>query len=444
MTGRLIDLFFYGHGLQRACVGDRIPIFLFKMVGRFCMRHRAGTLWAGESSGRTNGATRSVFCHGAAPAMLPVLHRSKEPAVFALGTLSTERRIAGHPAGGVMATNFSAEQLDRYLNAIVALTRHRDPQELAAALLAQLRANIPAREIRLFSISNHDRDTEFNPANAQNAIVYDAFDVELDDMALLADDPEFLSAVLTQAPHTSGSPGDHRVIIPVFGAHHVSALLVIDGLRDPALPYELLNKLLQVYGNQTFMLSRGQLDPLTGLYNRQSFYVRIRQVASRTSAQRRAHDDDALRGGCFALLDIDYFKQVNDRYGHLYGDEVLLLLARLMTRSFRHEDLLFRYGGEEFAVVLINVDMESAERLLERFRRAVEAYSFPRLEPKTVSVGYTALTTEIDVDKVVMCADKALYYAKNNGRNQVCCYEKLIAEGKVEPVTAAEGDIELF
>lgn len=343
-----------------------------------------------------------------------------------------------------MASKSSAKDLSRYLDAIVDLTRYRDPQQLAAALLGRLRANIPARALRLYNISNPDRDTEFNPANAQNAIVYDALDVELDNMALLADDADFLSAVLTQGPVTAGKPGDHRVVIPVFGSHHVSALLVVEGLRDTALPYDLLYKLLQVYGNQHFMLSRGQLDPLTGLYNRQSFYERIRQVASRASAQRRARDDDGCRGSAFALLDIDYFKQVNDRYGHLYGDEVLLLLARLMTRSFRHEDLLFRYGGEEFAVVLVNVDMESAERLLQRFRRAVEAYSFPRLEPKTVSIGYTALNTEIGVDKVVMCADNALYYAKNNGRNRVCCYEKLIAGGKVEPVTVAEGDIELF
>ncbi len=95
-------------------------------------------------------------------------------------------------------------------------------------------------------------------------------------------------------------------------------------------------------------------------------------------------------------------------------------------------------------MVLVNVDLDTAERLLERFRHAMESYAFPRLGPKTVSIGFTALKVEVGADKVVMCADKALYYAKNNGRNQVCCYERLVAERKLEPVTVAEGDIELF
>ena len=218
-----------------------------------------------------------------------------------------------------MAGTASKQELGRYLDAIVELTRHRDPQELAATLLNQLRARIPAEEIRLVVISNHDRDTEFNPANANNAIVYDVLDLEIENMAMLADDPDLLSAVLTQAPVTTGAPGKQRVVIPVFGAHHVAALLVIDGLRDPALPYDLLAKLLQVYGNQTFMLSRGRLDPLTGLYNRQSFYERIRQVAQRAPSNRRGGDDAEFRGNCFALLDIDI---------HQYRGKLLAAVAK--------------------------------------------------------------------------------------------------------------------
>jgi diguanylate cyclase (GGDEF)-like protein len=343
-----------------------------------------------------------------------------------------------------MTTTVSASELVRYLDAIVALTRQRDPHELAIALLDIVRANMPAERVRLLVISNHERDTEFNESNVSNAIVYDVLDVELDEISQLKDEPEFIKCVLTQAPVASGTGARLRLVVPVVGAHHVWALLVIEGLQAAEPPYELLLKLLRVFSNQTFILSRSQLDPLTGLFNRQTFYERIRQVAQRTSPRRRAGDSGEFRGNCFALLDIDHFKEVNDMYGHLYGDEVLVLLARLMTRSFRHEDALFRYGGEEFAAVLVNVDLDSTERLLERFRRAVLSYSFPRLEPKTVSIGYTALNIDGGADKVVMCADKALYYAKNNGRNQVCCYEKLVAAGKIEPVTVAEGDIELF
>ncbi len=339
----------------------------------------------------------------------------------------------------------STVELGRYLEAIVELTRHRDPQELATALLETLRGVVDAANLRLLAIANENRDTEFSESNIENAIVYDLLDTESGEPAFLTTDADLLACVQRQAPVTRDGDGRRRVIFPIFGAHQVCALLVIEDLRGESLPQELLTKLLRVYSNQSFVLSRGQLDPLTGLYNRQSFYERIRRVAQRATPQRRAGDGGVkAKGHCFALLDIDHFKEVNDRYGHLYGDEVLLLLARLMTRSFRHEDLLFRYGGEEFAAVMVNVDLESAEHTLERFRRAVESYAFPRLEPKTVSIGFTALSVELGADKVIMCADKALYYAKNNGRNQVCCYETLIANRQLEPVTVAEGDIELF
>jgi len=337
--------------------------------------------------------------------------------------------------------------LVRCLDAIVELTRHRDPHELTTALLDIVRASIPDAQPRLLIISNPNRDTEFSDANVEHAIVYDFFDLELDQFHPLSDDPDLLKCVSTQAPVASAETSPPRLVIPVIGSHHVWALLAIDGVRALESPHRFLDKLLRVYSNQTFLVSRSQLDPLTGLFNRQSFYERIRQVAQRSSPQRRAGDvGDAgeFRGNCFALFDIDHFKQVNDLYGHQYGDEVLLLMARLMTRSFRHEDVLFRYGGEEFAAVLVNVDLASAGRLLERFRRAVQTFTFPRLEPKTISIGYTVLNIEGGADKVVLCADKALYYAKNNGRNQVSCYETLIAEGKLPPVMVAEGDIELF
>jgi diguanylate cyclase (GGDEF)-like protein len=337
-----------------------------------------------------------------------------------------------------------AIDLAPYLEAVVELTRHRDSQDLATALLQVLRMIVPAQRMRLLAIENENRDTEFNESNIETAIVHDLLDAEPVDPRFLANDADLVKCVRTQAPVEGGSAGERRLAFPVFGSHDVWALLLIEGLRDEPPPSDLLTKLLRVYSNQTFILSRSQLDPLTGLYNRQSFYSRIRQVAQRAAPDRRTGGRAKARGHCFALLDIDYFKLVNDRYGHLYGDEVLLLLARLMTRSFRHEDLLFRYGGEEFAVVLVNVDLDTAERLLERFRHAVESYAFPRLEPKTMSIGFTALKVEVGADKVVMCADKALYYAKNNGRNQVCCYERLIAERKLEPVAVDEGDIELF
>lgn len=343
-----------------------------------------------------------------------------------------------------MRNTVTKAELEAYLDAVVELTRYHDARTLAAALVRLVRLRLGARRVRMLALSNDTHDAEFSAGNADTAVVYDLLESDTGRSWLLTQDRDLLECVRTGRAIDGQADGERRLVVPVPGARAVSALLLVQAPGTAHVPHALLARLLRAYGNQMFLLSYGQLDPLTGLYNRQSFYERIRRVVCEAVQYRRASDSTEQHGNCFALLDIDHFKDVNDRYGHLYGDEVLLLMARLMMRSFRREDLLFRYGGEEFAAVLVNVDLPVAERLLERFRAAVEAYAFPRLEPKTVSIGVTALDMERGIDRVVMCADSALYYAKNHGRNRVCCYERLVAQGELQPVALAEGDIELF
>ena len=351
----------------------------------------------------------------------------------------------GHGADA-MSSSATAREFGRYLDAIVDLTRQHDSRELLGALLQTLRNGVQARRLHLYAISNPNRDAEFDESNLQHAVVTDQFDTDFGEPRAIGEDPDLVACVCSGKFVSREVVGGRRIVFPVFGSRRVRGLLVIEGLGtgSEAIPYELLGKLLQVYGNQTLMLSRSELDPLTGLYNRQSFDERIRRVLQRAARQRRAADGSGAAGTCFALFDVDHFKQVNDQYGHLYGDEVLTLLARLMVKSFRHEDLLFRYGGEEFAVVLANASLEIAASALERFRRTVEAFSFPQIGRKTVSIGFTALSPESGIEQAVMCADKALYYAKQNGRNLSFCYELLVSEGKLGAVTQPMGTVELF
>jgi len=338
----------------------------------------------------------------------------------------------------------SAREFSRYLDAIVELTRQQDSQELLGSLLATLNKSVQARQVRMYALSNPEHDTDFNESNIQHATINDLFDPEFGEPRPLGADPDLVASICSGRILSRETPEGRRVVFPIAGRRHVRALVVIEELGEKALPHELLAKLLQVYSNQTLMLSRSEIDPLTGLYNRQTFDERIRRVAQRAAERRRAADGKTAAGICFALFDVDHFKQVNDEFGHLYGDEVLTLIARLMVQSFRHEDLLFRYGGEEFAVVLANAELEIAEAALERFRRKVESYAFPQIGHKTVSIGFTAFGIGQTVENVVMCADKALYYAKKHGRNQTRCYETLIAGGELQPVAQAEGEIELF
>jgi len=219
--------------------------------------------------------------------------------------------------------------------------------------------------------------------------------------------------------------------------------LVIAGQVDDASPTGYLAALLRIYGNHLAILSRSKHDALTGLLNRQAFDDKVPRLFGDTPHARRG-EVDGSPSHCLALIDIDHFKRINDRFGHLYGDEVLLLLSRLMEQSLRETDLLFRYGGEEFVVVLDDVGQEAAQQVLERFRRAVAEHDFPQVGTVTVSIGFAIPLAPAPLVDVISQADQALYHAKDSGRNQVCSYQSLMEQGLVGAAAPGGSDIELF
>ncbi len=171
-------------------------------------------------------------------------------------------------------------------------------------------------------------------------------------------------------------------------------------------------KMKYQYTEKEFM---SVLDGLTGLYNRRQFEISIEQEFNRT---KRHPADFSL-----AILDIDFFKKVNDTYGHQYGDYVLKTVADLMKQSFRKTDLLYRYGGEEMVIIMPETNIENALLPVQRLRKTVEDYDFEYNNVKskvTVSVGlsmnYQDFTNASDILK---SADNALYKAKESGRNRV-------------------------
>lgn len=202
-----------------------------------------------------------------------------------------------------------------------------------------------------------------------------------------------------------------------------------------------IHSLSDIYTNHQTMIYLNDKDSLTGLYNRKSFDRRMHRCLTINSHHRRSDQDDM--SNCLAILDIDHFKRVNDTYGHLYGDEVLLHFAQQMQKIFREEDELFRYGGEEFVVILKNLDIKLADKVLNRFRLHIEAYQFPKVDNLTVSIGYTVVENKLEQSKIVDRADHALYHVKEHGRNNVACYETLVEEGILHEVVT-EDDIELF
>ena len=144
------------------------------------------------------------------------------------------------------------------------------------------------------------------------------------------------------------------------------------------------------------------------------------------------------------MADIDCFKRINDNWGHLYGDEVLLLVAQLMQAHFRDNDFLFRFGGEEFVIILNATTKERALMAFDRFRTAMAEYSFPQIGQVTISIGVIEMDPSIFTATLLDRADKALYHAKRNGRNQTWEYGELLEKGLVEEKEITFGDVEFF
>jgi diguanylate cyclase (GGDEF)-like protein len=228
---------------------------------------------------------------------------------------------------------------------------------------------------------------------------------------------------------------------PISSKHFVLAVKSSDPERLTEEDY--LQFLFHFYCHQLQMLQGTYRDALTGLYNRRAFNEKLLQLLGPTqNYQRRAID---FTPTVFAMLDIDHFKVINDRHGHLYGDEVLLLLAQLMSDSFRANDLLFRYGGEEFAMVLMDITPEQACQSLERFREKVANYDFPNLDRVTISIGFTRFDRDLSMDELISQADNALYYCKSTTRNVLHSYQDLVEKELIPLVKAPRStSIEIF
>ena len=176
-------------------------------------------------------------------------------------------------------------------------------------------------------------------------------------------------------------------------------------------------KMKYQYTEKEFM---SVLDGLTGLYNRRQFEISLEQEYNRT---KRHPSDFSL-----AILDIDFFKKVNDTYGHQYGDYVLKTVSDILKACFRKTDLLYRYGGEELVILMPETNIEGAQIPVERLRRSVEEYDFDYNGTKakvTVSIGLTMNYTNFNnAGEMLKSADEALYKAKESGRNRVILHEQ--------------------
>jgi len=158
---------------------------------------------------------------------------------------------------------------------------------------------------------------------------------------------------------------------------------------------------------------KANYDSLTGIYNRNKFNAFIDE---QFNFFRRYNDDK-----CLALFDIDFFKQVNDKYGHIAGDDLLIRFTKLINDNIRNTDMFARWGGEEFTLLLPNTNLENGLKVVENLRHIISKVKFKTVGNQTCSIGITQFKKgDKSVEEIFKRVDEALYEAKRSGRNKVC------------------------
>lgn len=211
------------------------------------------------------------------------------------------------------------------------------------------------------------------------------------------------------------------IAISSNGDDEVNALFLKQGANDyitkPFSKEEFscrINNSIEALENIQIVTNHANRDFLTGLYNRRYFFESMIQ-----------YEEDTKESGekfAIAMIDIDHFKNVNDTYGHDIGDKVIVALSEILRTSTNHRDIVSRFGGEEFCVVLKNINRYSALDILNRMREEVEHFSYELSKDKfinfTISIG-AVIYNEENLEESINQADLMLYNAKNSGRNQV-------------------------
>jgi diguanylate cyclase (GGDEF)-like protein len=329
-----------------------------------------------------------------------------------------------------------SENAYQLIESVVTLTEQRDELTLLRSLLEAIREMLPGGEAALvWLVPGKERgqwvEDSGSPLPKPMIPITDGL---LDEIARLS----------TDAPMKElDQDGQHYLISSLgFSEGRRKAIAI----RKPVwttTDMQIAQGMIKIHANYARLLFDSERDTLTGLYNRKKMEQKISELLS-ARAGGFNREQDSGRADYLAVLDIDHFKRVNDTFGHLIGDEVLLIFSGLVRNTLRDADWVFRYGGEEFVALLKGVPPEVIGDILERIRVKVQNHTFPQVGRVTVSIGYTTIADQKLPPHVFEEADKALYYAKEHGRNQACDYRGLVSSGEIAAEEHISGSVELF
>ena len=346
--------------------------------------------------------------------------------------------------------------MDSLLKHMVDLTGHRDHMMLDISVLSAVQELAGASYTRMLGITM-TRDNIFVRPRATSVMGSVPQIEEIQEA-------DHLGEPIANYPALAECIAQHKTIAELIGPNGEVTIWLPIWLNDKAnvcleitnpTPYngqsiQVIEGIVSVYRNFQNLLDYSERDSLTGLLNRKTFDDQLaKMLAANPESDDPVSPDHERRGPTdrkeqwLAVIDIDHFKRVNDQFGHIYGDEVLILIANLMLSSFRAQDRVFRFGGEEFVVLLRATTLENAKKIVERFRANVESYEFPQVGKITVSLGFAHIRSFESPVVILGHADQALYYAKTHGRNQVCHYDELVENGSLQ-AELRKDDVEFF
>jgi len=343
------------------------------------------------------------------------------------------------------------------LDSVAATTAHIDRDDLDRSVALLLLRFLETQSVTVYRLMDESKGKRLARRVSVSQVTPMTGPEPLDslsDLPLLSDHPAWQeAAVANRIVRCDGDHSRKASIFPIQGSSEVVGLLVIETpIQLSGRETDLVQGILAILRNHLALLDYGERDTLTGLLNRKTFEAHFQKLCERLgqaedskgerpSEERRS--PVAREPGWLALIDVDRFKSINDGFGHLFGDEVLLLISRIMRRALRGADHLFRFGGEEFVVVLDHASESGVHIAFERLRAAIEENAFPQVGHVTVSVGYTRISPGDVSTLCVERADAALYHAKSHGRNSVRSWEALMASGELNK-RSGTGEVVLF
>ncbi len=325
------------------------------------------------------------------------------------------------------------------ITSLVELTRLRDQDAIRSKLLSSLLDITEASWLVQCRIEQQTAPLEVEITRSL-ARVSETEPVRSFPMQLFDQPERFLDCAHSGRPAWVRDLGTYEgMIFPLPDSGRYREFLVLFDTEVTCRYERIVGSILDLYDNFLSLVIENTQDPLTGLLNRGAFDIDLPAALIRLNERASAERQQAVgdKPSFLMMMDLDRFKRINDTFGHLYGDEVILIFSSLLRRVLGDFARLYRYGGEEFSAIVEGIALEEMRELAEKLRKTVERHDFPQVGQVTVSMGIAELKPECLPSSLLDFADQALYRAKDEGRNRVVFHENAPSQGETTPASAA-------